>query len=376
MNSFIAKVFKINFYILIFFSSGIISPQYLVASDKEENSQKETQYKSAYLLGPGDSLTFEFESLNFLNNIFVINEEGNLVLPDIGEYSAKSKTIKELKIELNEKYKKYIYNPKINIAIFKKRPVVVTLRGEANRTGLYKFKYEDIDLGIIDSTQFSGLEKNNNFLDINSKRKSNFQNAPRLFDLIQRASGVTSNANLSEIVVVRNNSPLNGGGKIKTKINLLALIQEGDQTQNIIIQDGDDIFIPKSEKVLLEQIINLNKSNLYIDKMEVYINGNVYRPGRIVLQQGTSLVEAIAASGGKRNLTGKIEFVRLNRNGSTEKRLISFNEATVKGSENNPILINGDMIFVRRNLIGKAGNFIVDYTSPIVSGYGVYKIFE
>ena len=81
--------------------------------------------------------------------------------------------------------------------------------------------------------------------------------------------------------------------------------------------------------------------------MEVFINGNVFSPGRIILKQGTSLIEAIAASGGKRNLTGKIEFVRLKRNGKTEKRLISFKESALKGSYYNPILINGDMIFVR-----------------------------
>ncbi len=375
MEIIFSRIFKTNVNISIFLLSTIINLPPTFSSAINEEIRYQTSSKSEYILGPGDTLSMRFEGLKFFDGFYTVNDEGNLIIPEIGEYSVNKKTISEIRRELNKKYSEFIYKPNVLISIYKKRAVNVTLRGEANRIGLFVFDHKDNEIPSI-RDNFSNFDQYSDSLNLSNNLRESFQTAPRLFDLIKKSEGVTSNADLSKIEVIRINSLSNGGGKVKAKINLLALIQEGDQTQNIILHDGDDVFIPKTDKMLIDQIVDLNKSNLYSDKMEVFINGNVFRPGRIILRQGTSLIEAIAASGGKKNLTGKIEFVRLKRNGTTEKRLISFNESSLKGSKNNPILINGDMIFVRRNVIGKAGNFIVDYTSPLVNGYGVYKIFE
>ena len=52
------------------------------------------------------------------------------------------------------------------------------------------------------------------------------------------------------------------GGKIKTKINFLELLNSGDQFQNIALNDGDYVLINKSNKVIKEQIISINKNNI------------------------------------------------------------------------------------------------------------------
>ena len=51
-------------------------------------------------------------------------------------------------------------------------------------------------------------------------------------------------------------------------------------------------------------------------------------------------------------MTGAIEFIRFNKDGKTEKRIINIKNGE-KGSLNNPILVSGDIIFVRKNLLGK-----------------------
>ena len=46
----------------------------------------------------------------------------------------------------------------------------------------------------------------------------------RLDDVIRAAKGITNNADLSKIVVIKNNSS-NGGGKIKGEFNFLSLFK-------------------------------------------------------------------------------------------------------------------------------------------------------
>ena len=66
----------------------------------------------------------------------------------------------------------------------------------------------------------------------------------------------------------------------------------------------------KSENVIKEQIIQINKTNLNPAIMTVYITGNVVEPGQANLKKGTSLVQAIASNGGKKIMTGNVEFLR------------------------------------------------------------------
>ena len=50
-------------------------------------------------------------------------------------------------------------------------------------------------------------------------------------------------------------------------------------------------------------------------------------------------------------MSGNIEFVRLTRDGKTLKKVLRFNKTAIKGTRNNPILIRGDIIVVRRNIL-------------------------
>ena len=174
----------------------------------------------------------------------------------------------------------------------------------------------------------------------------------------------------------RKNPEINGGGLIKTKLDLISLLESGNQSVNIILRDGDDVFVPKSEKFLLDQLVNVNKSNLTPDYVDIFVNGNVKKTGLITLRQGVSLNEAIAASGGIKSMSGKVEFIRLSRFEKPEKRIINFSRNAKKGSIDNPILISGDIIFVRKNLAGKTSSIILNYSQPIVNAYGIYKIFD
>ena len=111
---------------------------------------------------------------------------------------------------LNKQYEQFIYQPNVKIKLLRYRPVSVYLRGEVKNPGLYSFPgYR--------------LESNSE-----SKRA-------RLFDVLKIAKGVTNYADLTNITVIRDNQQSNGGGKIKTELDLLSMLIDGEQYQNIKI---------------------------------------------------------------------------------------------------------------------------------------------
>ena len=88
------------------------------------------------------------------------------------------------------------------------------INGEVKRPGIYDFdasfinndfpgNYKDIPKGRVPQIYYSGLP---------------FK-VYRIDDVIRSANGITNNADLSKIVVVRKNSLPNGGGKIKGEFN-------------------------------------------------------------------------------------------------------------------------------------------------------------
>ena len=363
------------------FFSFIIAPFLLnsnlaaLGSNTEKSSPSYINYKNEYILGYGDILEINFLGLNIFNGNYSIQEDGFLNLPEVGKIKAQGETIDELKLILEDIYSEFIYNPKIDLMIAIHRPLFLTLRGEVNKTGLFTLDYEK---KANNKSNPSRMYQNS--LISPGNQNSRFTNqtgriVPKLFDLFKLGEGVTAYADLRNIQITRKISDINGGEFVKANVNLISLLESGDQTVNIDLRDGDDVFVPKSKKMLLEQLIEINKSNLTPDYVEVFVNGNVPKVGKIVIKQGSSLREAIAASGGTQGLTGYVEFIRLSRKGKTEKRIINLNNSS-KGSTSNPILISGDIIYVRKNLFGKASSALNEYTNPLIKAYGIYKIFE
>ena len=137
---------------------------------------------------------------------------------------------------------------------------------------------------------------------------------------------------LSEVSVTRKRPLSSGGGKMRTTLDFLSLITEGNGSQNIRIFDGDTIEVARSPIELREQIIKAGQTNLSPDFIQVYVTGRVREPGSKVLPQGASLDQALAAAGGQKLLRGQVEFIRFNRDGSTDKRKFFLGGANPGGS--------------------------------------------
>ena len=299
-----------------------------------------------YILGPGDTLYINFLGLDFLNGPFLINPEGDIFLPEIGLFKVEGKTLNELNDLLSQEYEKYIYNPILEINIIGYRPLNIYLGGEVRQPGLYKLNIENNDINIF----------------------------PKLYDALKLGRGFNNKADLTDVEIIRNYPESKGGGKIKTNINLISLIETGNQGLNIRVYDGDTIIIPKADKPLKDQILKINRSNISPEYITVFVTGNAISTGERTLKKGTSLTQAISSSGGKKLFTGDIEFIRFNYDGSTSKSEFPYTPNAKINTKNNPILMDGDLINIKRTKVGVANDFLREVTSPMLGIYGLYNI--
>ena len=366
------KLFS-TFFILIQFFCNLPNASIVLYAEEFNNKKSSNQFKNdekikiEYLLGPGDVIYINFLEASFLNGSYTIPQEGNLNLPEIDNFKFEGKTIPEIERELKIAYNDILYRPDVKVNIISYRPLNIYVRGEVSRPGLYTF---------------DGINTNNNYVNLRNESLISKVGSPNvefkkvtLFETIAKAQGVSNYADLSNIIVYRNNSETNGGGKIKASINLLSLIENGDQSQNIRMFDGDTVHIPKGEKMLKDQILNINKSNLSPEEISIFVTGNVEVSGNHILRQGSSLNQAIATTGGRKIFSGKINFIRFNADGTTTKRSFYYDESAPLNSKKNPILMSGDIVDVNRSIFGTVNYAISEVARPLVNSYGLYKLF-
>ena len=332
-------------------------------------SKSDPIYKSSYILGRGDTIKIDFYALQNLSNVYLIDDEGYLTLPEIDKISAKDLTITELKNKLEKAYEKYIKKPDLTIKIFKKRPISIFLAGEVKRPGLYEHDPNQ-DVSILAPS----IQSTSSIQSSASQTLATYKSF-KLYNALKLAKGFTNYADLSNVKVVRKNSISQGGGRISTKLNFLKLFTEGDQKSNIELFDGDYIYVEKSDNVIQKQLQAINKTNISPDTMTVYITGNVPSPGEIELKPGASLLQAIASAGGKKIWTGNVEFLSFNHDGSSTKRVFRYDANAKINSYKNPTLNSGDVINVRKTLLGTTTEVLKEIKNPILSGYGLIKLF-
>lgn len=376
------NLYKNNFLLINFFIVPIFLSFFVFESSrinaKEESSKlpnKDYLYKntpSQYLLGPGDFLKISIsKSIPELDNFYQVDAEGKINIVKLNRIFVEGLTLEELTNLLNKEYLKFIKYPEIEVQITQYRPVYVYVDGQVESPGLYKLAGSS---GFdIDSTFKETANLTNNSLSISDQFSF-----PTLFQAIREAGGINRFSDLSNIEVIRKNSLSNGGGFKKAKINFLKVINEGDMTQNIRLFDGDTIKIKESQETNLAQISKAIRSNLNPKLITVFVSGRVENPGTITITKSSTLNMALDLAGGTKVIKGKIILHRFKNDGKIKKSVINFKQNAKRGSNSNPYLKNGDIIFVNKGAIYSSTEVISDITRPftgILSGILLYEAF-
>ena len=346
-----------------------------------------------YILDSGDELLMRFVEAYSVNvnsendnelienrlfgvNNYKIDANGYLYLPRVGKVYVQGLTVTELTKILDERFKEFIKAPYIQIEMNKYRPISVYIDGEVENTGLYvipgygvsnKIDSDELDV-IYQDRRIDLLSRKNNIADV--------EQFPKLFDLIRRAGGITIYSDLSNIEVIRQNPLSSGGGKIRTTVNLLDVIDKNDITQNIRIFDGDRIIVKKSQTGLTTQVRKAISSNLNPKFINIVVIGRVENGGKLSVSKSSSLNDAINLAGGLKVLKGPVSLTRFKSNGDIERRKFRYSPNSERGSYKNPFLQTGDVINVGKGSIIKTAEVVGEVTSPFLGIYTTYSIIE
>jgi polysaccharide biosynthesis/export protein len=236
-------------------------------------------------------------------------------------------------------------------------PPKVIVVGEVNRPGTYIVKSESNTTN--NNTQLAGVVA-----------------LPTVTTAIQAAAGIKPTANIREIQLIRTTR----NGEQKIAINLFKLLQQGDGSQDIIIQEGDRIFIPIAQAASAQDVELVASSTFSPAAIKVNVIGEIAvkagKGGTIDVPPNTTLNQALLIAGGFDNVRSnknEVDFIRLNPNGTVTKRMIKLNFARGIDPENNPRLQNNDTIVIGRNNLTRFG----DGFSTILTPFGgLFNIFR
>ncbi|MGC1247951.1 MAG: polysaccharide biosynthesis/export family protein [Spirulinaceae cyanobacterium] len=277
---------------------------------------------SDYFLGTGDRVDINVIGYEEFTNLErVVLPDGTITLPLLGSVRAAGKTAEGLQAELSVRLNEYLVEPFVTVSISILRPVVVNVAGEVQRPG---------------PVQLNSITTNIGRLDLSERDRR----LPTVSAALIAAGGVTRKADLRQVVLRRFTGRNNA---VVTDINLWDALISETPPEDLILQDGDSIFVPR---LGVDSDINpklLSRSSLAPDTVNVRVVGEVRAPGEVKISPDSSLSSAVAAAGGPTDDAelNSVTFVRINEEGFIENQDVDLSSLT-----DNLQVQEGDVIFV------------------------------
>ncbi len=235
----------------------------VAASSSATPSLPSPRTEEAYTLGPGDRVKVEVFKLQQFNLDTQVLVDGTLSLLQVGKVSVQGLTLAEASELASRQYAKLLKYPIVTVTLISPRPVKIGVSGEVKRRGSY-----------VLSTADSGSQ------------------LPTLTKALSTAGGITQTADIRR-VQLRRIQP-NGTPQV-FNVDLWDFLSTGDLSRDIVLRDGDSIFIPTTTEVNLAESAQLATTSFSSDKAEplnIAVVGEVYRPGPYTVTSNTRPREA------------------------------------------------------------------------------------
>lgn len=277
-----------------------------------------------YLLGPGDVIQVEVFNVPEYSGNHRIATDGTITLPTIGRFRIAGLSSSQAGDSIAAKYTADLQFPIVSVSVVEPRPLNITVIGEISQPGMYT-------LPASQGNQY-----------------------PTLFQLLQMAGGVTQAADLREIEIRRQTG---NGRQSHLTVNMLALLEQGDTSQNLFLRDEDTIVIPAATVVEMASLSQLSVSNLRSNSdlpVDVAIVGEVSRPGpyRLGAEGGRpTVVQAIQQAGGITTAADlrHVELRRKTRLGGEQVLQVNLWEMIQTGDLSQDVLLqSGDVLVVSK----------------------------
>jgi polysaccharide export outer membrane protein len=256
-----------------------------------------TRPGAEYRIGPKDVLRITVFGHEDLTRSVTVAPDGSVPFPLVGSLPAAGSTPADLEGRLRDLLgKDYLVDPQVSVSVQEYRSQRVFVLGEAEKPGTYALT------GRV-----------------------------TLVDVLSQAGGAGKAAGRQLIVVraPRSEGPLAPGaaGTTSLRVNLRRLL-EGDAAENIVLQDGDTIYIPKVTSV--------------------FVLGEVTKPGAFALDKDTTPLEVVTLAGGftDRAAPAGARILRRRGDGSQEQIEVDLGGTDVRARD--LYLVEGDTVVVPR----------------------------
>ncbi|HEX6363216.1 MAG TPA: polysaccharide export protein EpsE [Albitalea sp.] len=211
------------------------------AAPAADRADKGDPKAEQHILGAGDVIRISVFQNPDLSLETRISEQGQITFPLVGSVNLGGLSVNaaEQRIARALRDGKYVLNPQVNVLVMQIRSAQVSILGQVNKPGRYP----------ID------------------------QVGSRVSEMIAAAGGpVPGASDLVTLTGTRNGRP------VKMEIDLPAVLQAGKSELDPTVQHGDILHIDRAP--------------------QIYVYGEVQKPGVSRLERGMTVMQAIAQSGG------------------------------------------------------------------------------
>ena len=257
-----------------------------------------------------------------LSKDYPVSQDGRVPFPLIGSVQAVGLSTGELAKRIRDLLEKdYLVNPQVIVGVKEYLSKKVNVMGEAEKPGLF------------------------------------YLTGPTtLLELLSKAGGLSKTAG-KDLVLVRTegaDGKVNAAGSTILRLDVRK-IQSGDVKENILLQNGDMMFVPKASAF--------------------FVLGEVNKPGTFPLDKETSVLEAITLAGGfgptaaasgvkvlRRNADGKQETLALDLAGAVPK------DKGFRLQEGDTVLVPKGNTFFVFGEVKKPGAYQLDKDTNVLEG--------
>jgi polysaccharide export outer membrane protein len=228
---------------------------------------------ATYTVGPSDVLKVLVFNEDQLSGSFRVEPDGSIVYAMLGRMHVAGRTEREIAALIEKELANgWLNKPQVAVQVEQFRSRTIFIAGEVRTPGKYPLQGDNT-----------------------------------LLEVLALAGSITGNAS-NEVVIVRPKTadakamptlPDSGAEAEVLRVDLQK-IEQGFTSSNILLQDGDTVFVPRAEKF--------------------YISGHVRSPGAYAYNKGMTIQQAIAVAGGvsERGSTRGIKVRREVKPGSGE----------------------------------------------------------
>lgn len=231
-------------------------------------------------VGTGDVLKILVYGHPDLESVERIAEDGTISFPLVGDISVVGMTEREVEKAIAGKLEssRVIRNPDVSVSVEEYSSLRVSILGYVTKPGVYELT-----------------------------KKST------LLDAVAEAGGLTDEAGGMAVITKSGQ-----GAENKVQIDLDALLKAGDISKDVVLADGDRVYISRTPRF--------------------FIYGQVNRPNSYRLEPGMNVMQAIAIAGG------------LTRFGTERGLVINRGESKGMPAGISTPVQDGDVIFVKESL--------------------------